>query len=451
MSIDKKGPLQSSSAQVATDSTEQIVCKEASATVIQRAWRYSKLHRLVSDWQRTGITVDYLRQLSFEDAAQLMQNSATTKGSGQLLTALLAASPKPNTRTNTVMNDSSTALKLPGRVFVVGLLFAAHPQGLTTGNSPLDSAIESSAVTMAVTYVQFEKAFLSRDGSWYERLCTFAASYRAFYSAFDSWKRSDTKELLSTMERHYLELDRLWQSVQRRTLGKGDEAWRLGIQAQREDLLAKVRSLGGESAVSELMQKQRELRTTYSDLQPSQTPSVAPGSTTSVGGSANGTVHSPVVNGMSELDINSRQPSISPHPQSAIRNGVASANANKDPEKHGPSATLAHAISDPKSQDIDRILGHFDLTASKALQDAKLAHELVLEPNFRLMPAASNTLAGAVQQAVVRAFFDHMRQEIEAGNRDHVIRILTQLRLDLRTIISPSNSLRETLEREMDP
>ncbi|KAJ2402792.1 hypothetical protein GGF41_007515, partial [Coemansia sp. RSA 2531] len=105
----------------------------------------------------------------------------------------------------------------------------------------------------------------------------------------------------------------------------------------------------------------------------------------------------------------------------------------------------------PVSQDVDRVLGNFDLTASTALQDAKLAHELVLDPDLRLEPAATNTLVGAVQQAVTKAFFDRIKQEIALGNSDHVVGILTQLRLDMRTIVPPGSPQRETLDRELDP
>ncbi|KAI8321355.1 hypothetical protein GQ54DRAFT_304872 [Martensiomyces pterosporus] len=457
---DKDTPLTSSSASeaaTAADLAEDIARREAAALVIQRAWRCRTIHGPVRDWQQAGITVDRVKQISFEDATRLMQSPAAVSGSSRLLKALLACVAQPDAH-NAGM-DGIAKLKFPGRMFVAGFLFATHPQGLATGNSHLDAVVESSAVTMTETYAHFESALLSNDRGWHQRLGTFVASYRTFCSTFESWKRSDTKELLSIMERHYLELDRLWQSVQRRTLGEGDEAWRLGIQAQRKDLVAKIRSLGGDQAVDELMRKQRELRATYSDPQPSQTPSMAPNGTTAPDDSSgHGIGHSPVINGVRALHVDSRPSSKSPDPQPRIAtsNGTCAQGKDMPPlaissAHQEPSATLTRAISDPQSHDVDRILRHFDLTASAALQDAKLAHELVLDPDLRLEPAASNTLAGSVQQAVARAFFDHIEQEIEAGNRDHVIRILSQLRLDLRTIISPANPLRSTLERELDP
>ncbi|KAJ2465683.1 hypothetical protein GGI02_004620, partial [Coemansia sp. RSA 2322] len=272
------------------------------------------------------------------------------------------------------------------------------------------------------------------------------------------------------MERHYLELDRLWQSVQRRTLGEGDEVWRAGIQQQREDLLSKIQTLGSSDAVSSLMQKQRELRLTYSDPQPSQTPSLAPPEEKQHSSTEHRMIPSPVINGVRTMHVSSHQgfAAAEADDQSKQHDNASSA-VNVSADKHGvttisdgarsdvaripppSSVTLAKAAADPVSQDVDRVLGNFALTATGALQDAKLAHELVLDPELRLEPAATNTLVGTVQQAVTRAFFDHMKQDIALGNRNQVVNILTQLRLDMRTLVSPGSQQRIALDRELEP
>ncbi|KAJ2791858.1 hypothetical protein GGI18_000836 [Coemansia linderi] len=260
---------------------------------------------------------------------------------------------------------------------------------------------------MTQTYAQFAAAFTSHHAGWYQKQLASVASFKAFYAALDSWKRSDAKKLILAMERHYLDLNQLWQSVQHQALGEGDKTWQAGIRGQQDDLLAKIRALGGDDAVEALTLSQREPQLSHSGTQSLPVPSHQPAS----GGSASDTLQ------------------VSPL----------------------PSAVLAKAMSDPVSREVNRVLGNFDLTASAALQDAKLAHELVLDPGLRLEPAASNTLVGAVQQAVTKAFFAHIKQGIDQGNNDHVLGILTQLRLDMHTIVPPSSHQRETLDRELDP
>ncbi|KAJ1925384.1 hypothetical protein LPJ71_000197 [Coemansia sp. S17] len=424
---------------------------EAEATVtIQRAWQRRILSGPVDMWQRANVTVERLKSLSFEDATQLIQSPAIVRGSEALMQALLKTSPA---RKGT--SDIGLPYKLPGRTFVVGHLFTAHPQLLVTDNSHLDAMVESAAVVMTQTYAQFAAAFISHHTSWYQKQQTSVASFEAFYSALDSWKRSDAQKLLLTMERHYLELDRLWQSVQRRTLGEGDETWREGIRRQREDLLDKIRTLGGGDAVEALLQKQSELRLSYSDPQVPSTSLTPPTEQLS----ADNAIPSPVVNGVRAMHLDSRHSGVTAESDDLseqeagipLRPSTSGSTSEIAQVNSKPSAVLAKAISDPVSQDVDRVLGNFDLTASTALQDAKLAHELVLDPDLRLEPAATNTLVGAVQQAVTKAFFDHIKQEIALGNSDHVVGILTQLRLDMRTIVPPGSPQRETLDRELDP
>ncbi|KAJ2820777.1 hypothetical protein FBU31_005114, partial [Coemansia sp. 'formosensis'] len=417
------------------------------AGTIQRAWRRRVLSGPVDTWRRANVTVDRLKSQSFEAATQLMRGSAIVESSEALMQALLKTGPALSGG-----EAIDSQYKLPGRTFIVGHLFTAHPQLLVTDNSQLDAMVGSSAMAMTQTYAQFAAAFTSHQTGWYQKLQASVASFKAFYSALNSWKRSDAKELVLAMERHYLELDRLGQSVQRRTLGEGDETWQAGIQGQQDDLLAKIRTLGGSDAVEALMQKQRELRLTYSDPQPSPTGQLR----------ANDSIPSPVVNGVRAMHVDSRHgaETVGPGDQSvreagalpdSVRPPLHSATGEAAPASSDTSAALARAISDPTTQDVDRVLGNFDLSASAALQDAKLAHELVLDPYLRLEPAATNTLVGAVQQAVCKAFFAHIKQEIALGNSDHVIDILTQLRLDMRTIVLPGSQQRAALDRELDP
>ncbi|KAJ1879281.1 hypothetical protein LPJ57_002925 [Coemansia sp. RSA 486] len=414
---------------------------DEAATIIQRAWRRAALKHLVTEWSKLDFTVKRLSDLSFDDATKVMQSAEMIQASANLLSVLLMAAPE---------SDKS---KNPGRAFIAAHLFAAHPQLLATGNAHIDTMTESSATTMTETFAQFEEAFLGNDNSWYRRQQTFIAGFRAFYFALDSWKRSDTRKMLATMERHYLELDRLWQSVQRKTLGEGDESWRVGIQIQREQLLSKVRTLGGDGAVDELIRRQKELRLTYDDPQPSPTPSLIPPPQSA---------YSPIIEAQPPpaADVpQQRSSSISDEQRhSAVTNAtdrgkaaVLSNSADTDSsDTSDPSVVLTKAIADRATHNIDQVLGSFDLTAASALQDAKLAHEIILDPELRLEPAPDNTLVGAVQKAVTKAFFEHIKQDIESGNSDYIIRTLSQLRLDLRTIIPPDSEAHAVVEREFD-
>ncbi|KAJ2348856.1 hypothetical protein GGF43_004496, partial [Coemansia sp. RSA 2618] len=397
---------------------------DSAASTIQRAWRRSRVRREMVAWQTNKVTVEKLKDLGFDGTTKLMQSAEVMQSSDRLLHALLLTTPA-----TAIPACDKRKSKAPGRVFVTGFLFAAHAPLLVTGTSHMDTMVESAAETMTRTYAEFKSSLLDNDISWYERQQTFMISFKAFNAAFDSWKRSDSQLLLATMERHYLELDRLWQTVQRRTNGDGDEVWRVGIQNQRRDLLGKIRVLGGDGAVDSVVQKQRDLRSTYQDPQPSQTPSLASPQTM------------PAFGNTAESSDSTGKPSNTAAPSNAAEsrdNTEKPGNtteSRKTAEK--PTAQLSKAILDPVSHDVDRILGSYNLTASAALENAKLAHELILDPEVRLR-------ADSTSVAVANSCLESVKK---GANPVHV---LEQLRAEMHTIIPPSDPMCTTLDTEFD-
>ncbi|KAJ2434661.1 hypothetical protein IWW41_001343 [Coemansia sp. RSA 2522] len=190
------------------------------------------------------------------------------------------------------------------------------------------------------------------------------------------------------MERHYLELDRLWQTVQRQTSGDGDEEWRVGIQNQRRDLLKKIRVLGGNKAADSAVQKQHKVRTTYEDPQPSTTPSL----------------------GSAQV--------------------MPSSETVKQPLGH-----LTKAILDPVSQDVDNILVSYNLTASAALENAKIAHELILDPEIHLK-------IDPTREKLTDSFLEHVKHDTRL--------VMQKLYAEMCTVIPPSNPMRKLLDTEFD-
>ncbi|KAJ2794677.1 hypothetical protein H4R20_006142, partial [Coemansia guatemalensis] len=275
---------------------------------------------------------------------------------------------------------------------------------------------------------------------------TFVISFKAFDAAFDSWKRSDSQRLLATMERHYLELDRLWQTVQRRTRGEGDEEWRIGIQAQRNDLIKKIRMLGGEDAVDAVLQKQHELRSTYQDPQPSQTPSLASSSATMEQDESAEEEDSNMlaINGVRGLRVDSAQTEKADAPKEA--EGALDKGSNPDI----PTTLLTKATLDPTSQDVDQVLGSYNLTATAALENARIAHELILDPEIQLQADQASEQLGAEKERLVESYLADAKRETKSGSQSRLLHVLEQLRVELCTVIPPGGTGRESLDRELD-
>ncbi|KAJ2714707.1 hypothetical protein H4S00_005072 [Coemansia sp. D1744] len=245
--------------------------------------------------------------------------------------------------------------------------------------------VKSAAETMTKTFEELSS--LLHEVSW-QKQHVFVVSFKAFNVALDVWKESDSQQLVSSMERHYLELDRLWQTVQRQTSGDGDEEWRVGIQNQRRDLLKKIRVLGGNKAANSAVQKQHKVRTTYENPQPSTTPSL----------------------GSAQV--------------------MPSSETVKQPLGH-----LTKAILDPVSQDVDNILVSYNLTASAALENAKIAHELILDPEIHLK-------IDPTREKLTDSFLEHVKHDTRL--------VMQKLYAEMCTVIPPSNPMRKLLDTEFD-
>ncbi|KAJ2079228.1 hypothetical protein H4R24_003922 [Coemansia sp. RSA 988] len=421
------------------DLPSESMSESAAAAVIQQKWRCARLRRAIAAWEYAGVSVDRLSELGFDKAAELMKSSQVVESSERLMDVLLQSPGAHET------DSGNVKCKVPGRVLVTGFLFAAHSQLLVTGTSHMDTMVEAAAVAMTKSYVEFVSSFTSHDNSWYERQQTFVISFKAFDAAFDSWKRSDSQRLLATMERHYLELDRLWQTVQRRTGGEGDEEWRIGIQAQRSDLMKKIHMLGGEDAVKGVIQKQNELRSTYQDPQPSRTPSLESSSATMEREeSVVEDSKTLTISGVRGQRVDSAQSDIADAPKEA--KGMF----DKDHNLDMPMTLLTKATLDPSSQDVDRILGSYNLTATAALENAKIAHELILDPETRLKVDQASEQHDAEKERLVESYLADIKRETETGNQSRLLHVFKQLRVELYTVIPPGSTGRESLDRELD-
>ncbi|PIA18362.1 hypothetical protein COEREDRAFT_6598 [Coemansia reversa NRRL 1564] len=411
----------------------------SAATLIQQKWREARLHRALVAWEHAGVSVDRLKDLGFDKAAELMKSSKVLESSEKLMDVLLQSPGAHDT------DSRNVKCKAPGRVLVTGFLFAAHSQLLVTGSSHMDTMVESAAITMTKSFAEFVSSFTRHENSWYERQQTFVIGFKAFDAAFDSWKRSDSQKLLATMERHYLELDRLWQTVQRRTRGEGDEEWRIGIQAQRYDLMKKISMLGGEDAVDGVLRRQQELRSTYQDPQPSQTPSLASSSATmEQDESAEDDSNMVAINGVRGLRVDSTQ----------TENTGVSKEPEDIPDKNSsidmPTTLLTKATLDPLSQDVDRVLDSYNLTATAALENAKIAHELILDPEIQLKVDQASEQHGTEKERLVESYLAEAQRETKSGNQSRLLQVLEQLRVELCTVVPPASKNRELLDRELD-
>src|SRR5947208_2980068 len=92
----------------------------------------------------------------------------------------------------------------------------------------------------------------------YSSLVKFLYDWDAYYNAFNTWKTKDSEKLASNLTAHYLDYEKLWNTVKNQA--NAETEWRPNIVFQQEEIRRKVRNLGGDAAMARLENALRQLR-----------------------------------------------------------------------------------------------------------------------------------------------------------------------------------------------
>src|ERR1043166_7177409 len=89
-------------------------------------------------------------------------------------------------------------------------------------------------------------------------LLSFLSAWDTYYNDFNTWKSKDSEKLASNLIAHYMELEKLWNTV--KTQADAETEWRMNIVHQQEEIRRKIRNLGGDEAISKLERVLRRLK-----------------------------------------------------------------------------------------------------------------------------------------------------------------------------------------------
>src|SRR6266498_390261 len=89
-------------------------------------------------------------------------------------------------------------------------------------------------------------------------LLSFLSAWDTYYNDFDNWKSKDSEKLASNLVAHYMELEKLWNTV--KTQANAETEWKMNIMHQQEEIRRKIRDLGGDEAISKLERSLRRLK-----------------------------------------------------------------------------------------------------------------------------------------------------------------------------------------------
>ncbi|KAI7851859.1 T-complex protein 11-domain-containing protein [Circinella umbellata] len=230
----------------------------------------------------------------------------------------------------------------------------------------------------------------------------FEQCWNGYYALFESWKSNDMTQLVANMSAYCMELMRL-----KETLGKqGDDD---GVNEQLDQQIVQVKerihAVGGASALEHLAEAEQALHQSYQQQDAARTSLPGPSSV---------------------------PPSPTPRPE---RSTV---------QEEPPSIS---------AEQLNRLLGGY--APVSGITNQQLAHEIILDPDFKLQRASTDedpkTLEQQVRKIATQAFFDAVEEDIKNGCPEKSLPpLMDDVRQRLLGLVRSGSGIHTQIKETMD-
>jgi len=255
--------------------------EEAAASRIQWCWRATRRHKVVQEFSKLGLSIDSVRDTSFEAVVDLLarQNVLMTTASVLRLCGLKEGEAGS-------VEDLAAV-----RTFLSAFMILGHPNQVLNNND--DSEQKKRAQHNAARGQYMPKNDFANPqlqelvGKARDLLITFEntisrltsanaytpppalkealpEAYATFHNAFIAWKARDSDALIDIMLMQFVELDAILETVKSMTEEAVTDTYRESIQDNQIKLLVRIKKLAGpqkgKKLVFEAVQKARKTR-----------------------------------------------------------------------------------------------------------------------------------------------------------------------------------------------
>ncbi|EFY91111.1 IQ calmodulin-binding motif domain protein [Metarhizium acridum CQMa 102] len=246
-------------AQVKED-TKPRLSEDDAAACIQGWWRGRTRKRIIQEFNGLGLSVDGIRDTSFDTVVELLAQEKVLIVTARLLRICGLKEGAPGSV------DEMAAV----RTFLSAFLILGHPhQVLINKNEPesesqLDvlSSHRLPSTDLANPQLQdlvgkakdllvnFENIFVRLTASNRYTMppalkSTLPEAYAVFYNAFIAWKSRDSNALIEVMLMQFVELDAIFQTVKDTTDDAAASLYRKSIQDSQLMLIVRIKKLAG--------------------------------------------------------------------------------------------------------------------------------------------------------------------------------------------------------------
>lgn len=380
------------------------VTSDIAAKRIQSAWRARTRKNIVSAWLELGLSIDKIRDTSFEDITLLLADEKVLRTTEKMMTVfVLLPDQDPVAR--------STAV----RTFLSAYLILGHPAHVLSRDGAQEQDLINKAKDLIIS---FEAALGKLTTFNYftpspTRTETVLLGHSAFVTAFNDWKARDSSALVETMVASFVSLDEIWQSVKDATVDEVANEYRNGIRDNQVILLSKIKKLAGPDKAHTLIRKAiRESRRSRPKKKP-----------------VGDTVRPRVA-----MDPSSDSPT--PSHNAAMQAEAASELA----------AAVVEGRQGPLSQ------GHQAQSLSKVFtvvpDNRVLVHELSIDKEFRVDPTPTADLRDALNRELCNAMLQGFK---DGDSTNWTIAMAENIRGKLLRLLKAGNSMHTLISETLDP
>ncbi|CAD6445372.1 c0d120b1-80d5-46ab-a820-51c4c9f0be80 [Sclerotinia trifoliorum] len=379
----------------------------AAAKIIQTRWRIHRRWKALHDFAELGLTIDGVRETSFEKVVDLLAQEKVLVSTAHILRICGLKEGESGS-----VNEMTAV-----RTFLSAFLILGHPTQVLSSKGDKGEQEQDLVAKARDLLISFETVLsrLTTANNYTPppaQLSTLSEVYATFFNAFIAWKSRDASTLIDMMVLQFVELDSIWQTVKDSTEESVTDSYRDGIRDNQLKLMVRIKRLAGpvqgKRLIANAIREARKVRQTKQPAGDSKPRAAETGSA------------SPVIE-----DFNASDTAVASHLQTLT-----------------PPATPVKERR-WQSTDADNLR-----SVNSILPDNRiLVHELAINKEYRISMEDCLQQRGAVNQLI----FDSMRQEVAAGNSDPwVLAMADNIKGKLQRLLTPGNSMYKLIEDSLD-
>lgn len=381
---------------------------EQAARRIQIWWRGIKVSRVARMFLKLNLSLASAGQMPFPALVKKGQSEAVLKGVGRLLVRAKRLSLEP------VENWQA-----PTKVFMSAYMMVLHSSEVMPEIGPKEQVLIESAETMLMDFEAWLAGAQSPSVASLGR--TFLASWIEYYENFDAWKSGNNQGLIKDLVKHFLDLEKLWISVKDQEDAEGE--WMPRIRDQQKQIQSRLAKMGGSEAMDLLAVERSKALDEFKSLSPSSE-------------------SRPVTLTNTSVDV--YQTMALPRRDSVTKSRTSSATTRST----GSSSTANGESSSKETPAADAKIME---TLQSMWTNQKIAHEMIMDPDFKMKRSDAKSLEGQVSAMARKAFFDSIREDFEKGILvNHVPSLLGDIREILISMLPEKSKVGLEIKEVLD-